>query len=60
MRAQEVVFLIILANVLYADLVEDKGYREAIYNFKGQIQEENPMDRGAWWAAVCGITRSQT
>ena len=21
---------------------------------------ENPMDRGAWWAAVCGATKSQT
>ena len=21
---------------------------------------ENPMDRGAWWAAVRGVTRSQT
>ena len=21
---------------------------------------ENPMDRGAWWAAVRGITKSQT
>ena len=37
MRAQEVVFLITLANVSYAALVEDKGGRGAIYNFKGQI-----------------------
>ena len=21
---------------------------------------ENPMDRGAWWATVCGVTESQT
>ena len=21
---------------------------------------ENPMDRGAWWAAVCGVAKSQT
>ena len=21
---------------------------------------ENPRDRGAWWAAVCGVTQSQT
>ena len=21
---------------------------------------ENPMDRGAWWAAICGVTESQT
>ena len=21
---------------------------------------ENPMDRGGWWATVCGITKSQT
>ena len=21
---------------------------------------ENPMDRGAWWAAVCGVTKSWT
>ena len=21
---------------------------------------ENPMDRGDWWATVCGVTRSQT
>ena len=21
---------------------------------------ENPKDRGAWWAAVCGVTKSQT
>ena len=21
---------------------------------------ENPMDREAWWAAVCGVTQSQT
>ena len=21
---------------------------------------ENPMDREAWWATVCGITKSQT
>ena len=21
---------------------------------------ENPMDRGAWWAAVCGVAQSQT
>ena len=21
---------------------------------------ENPVDRGAWWAAVCGVTQSQT
>ena len=21
---------------------------------------ENPMDRGAWWAAVHGVTKSQT
>ena len=21
---------------------------------------ENPMDRGAWWATVCGIAKSQT
>ena len=21
---------------------------------------ENPRDRGAWWAAVCGVTPSQT
>ena len=21
---------------------------------------ENPMDRGAWWATVCGITKSRT
>ena len=38
MRAQEMVFLITLTNVLYAALVEDKGGREAIYNFKGQIE----------------------
>ena len=37
MGAQEVVFLITLTNVLCAALVEDKGGREAIYNFKGQI-----------------------
>ena len=33
MRAQELVFLIILVNVLYAALVEDKEDRGAIYNF---------------------------
>ena len=21
---------------------------------------ENPKDRGGWWAAVCGVTQSQT
>ena len=21
---------------------------------------ENPMNRGAWWAAVCGVTKSWT
>ena len=21
---------------------------------------ENPMDRGAWWAIVCGVTKSRT
>ena len=21
---------------------------------------ENPMDRGAWWAAVCGVAKRQT
>ena len=21
---------------------------------------ENPMDRGAWWAAVCGVAQSRT
>ena len=21
---------------------------------------ENPMDRGAWWATVCGVTKRQT
>ena len=21
---------------------------------------ENPMDRGAWWTAVCGVTKSRT
>ena len=21
---------------------------------------ENPMDRGAWWATVCGVTNSWT
>ena len=21
---------------------------------------ENSIDRGAWWAAVCGVTKSQT
>ena len=21
---------------------------------------ENPMDGGAWWAAICGVTQSQT
>ena len=21
---------------------------------------ENPMDRGAWWATVCGVAKSQT
>ena len=21
---------------------------------------ENPMDRGAWWAAVCGVAKCQT
>ena len=21
---------------------------------------ENPRDRGAWWAAVCGVTQSRT
>ena len=21
---------------------------------------ENPMDRGTWWATVCGVTKSQT
>ena len=21
---------------------------------------ENPRDRGAWWAAVCGVAQSQT
>ena len=31
-------FLITLTNILYAALVEDKGGREAIYNFKGQIR----------------------
>ena len=20
----------------------------------------NPMDRGAWWATICGVTKSQT
>lgn len=33
MRAQELVSLIILVNVLYAALVEDKEDRGAIYNF---------------------------
>ena len=21
---------------------------------------KNPMDRGAWWATVCGVAKSQT
>ena len=21
---------------------------------------ENPVDRGAWWAAICGVAQSQT
>ena len=21
---------------------------------------ENPVDRGAWWAIVCGVTKSRT
>ena len=21
---------------------------------------ENPMDRGAWWATVCGVSKSRT
>ena len=21
---------------------------------------ENPMDKGAWWAAFCGVAKSQT
>ena len=21
---------------------------------------KNPMDRGAWWATVCGVTKSRT
>ena len=21
---------------------------------------ENPIDRGAWWATTCGVTKSQT
>ena len=21
---------------------------------------ENPVDRGAWWAAICGVTQSWT
>ena len=25
------------------------------YSFFG-----NPMDRGAWWVTVCGVTKSQT
>ena len=24
------------------------------------VQDENPMDRGAWWATVHGVTKSRT
>ena len=23
------------------------------------LPRENPMDRGAWWATVCGVAKSQ-
>ena len=40
-----------------------------MYSWEGPLEEEmalqyfcleNPMDRGAWWATLCGVTKNQT
>ena len=48
--------------------VEDMGLIPGLGRFSGgghgnPVQysfTENPTDRGAWWAIVCGIAKSQT
>ena len=58
-------------NVAYhfseeADLVESMFMRPSYENREGKgtplqySRPENPMDGGAWWAAVCGVAQSRT
>ena len=40
---------------------EDSPQKEmATHSSVAIVVQENPMDRGAWWATVHGVTKSQT
>lgn len=58
MGAQELVFLIILVNALQAVPVEDTEDRRAIYNFKGQIQDENSQKEAKSHAFMSSAVKS--
>ena len=45
-------------SLKYQDLI--KGFGEGNSNPLQYSCLENPVDRGAWWAAVCGVTQSWT
>ena len=55
-----------LASGTLVDVMESRGFEMCLSNGEGNGNPlqysclENPMDGGAWWAAVHGVTRSQT
>ena len=40
--------------------VEKIPFEEGMAAHSSVLALESPMDRGAWWATVCGIAKSQT
>ena len=44
--------------------MQSSGYNKHTIKGNGTALQysclENPMDRGAWWAAVCGVAESRT
>ena len=41
-------------------MIDEDAFGEGIGNALQYSCLENPMDRGAWWAAVHGVDKSQT
>ena len=51
-------FLSLLLGLITFDYLPDNGERNG--NPLQYSCLENPRDREAWWAAVCGVAQSQT
>ena len=43
-----------------AQLSDSEGSHSADSMLEGTAEAENPMDGGAWWAAVHGVAKSRT